>query len=226
MKKDLISVAKIGKTHGVRGFMKLHLLGDFPEFLEKNKEYFLQMPHSMANKNVENILILEQFNSENSLAKFENYDSPESAKALIGGILCTTKQKCKEANLLKESEFFWFELIGAEVRENGEILGNVFEIERGGAQDFLIIKTAKKLCEQGLSKTFLLPYCERYILKVDSIKSENSTQNSQFAIESKTQNISKNAEISKQNPATKQPQTPQNSLIIHTTFAREILENS
>lgn len=226
MKKDLISVAKIGKTHGVRGFMKLHLLGDFPEFLEKNKEYFLQMPHSMADKSIEKILILEQFSSENSLAKFENYNSPESAKALIGGILCTTKQKCKEANLLKENEFFWFELIGAEVRENGEILGSVFEIERGGAQDFLIIKTTKKLCEQGLPKTFLLPYCERYILKVDSIKNEISTQNSQFSIESKTQNISKNAEISKQNLATKQPQTSQNSLIIHTAFAREILENS
>ena len=37
--KNKIPIAKIGKTHGLKGWVKLHLLTDFPEQFQKNRNF-------------------------------------------------------------------------------------------------------------------------------------------------------------------------------------------
>lgn len=70
----------------------------------------------------------------------------------------------------QRKRIFWFELVGGEIVENGEILGIVSEIERFCGQDYLFVKTDFALIAQNFPKNFLIPYNARYILGVESKK--------------------------------------------------------
>ena len=47
------------------------------------------------------------------------------------------------------------------------VLGVVDDIQRMVDTDYLVVKTDEKLVEEGFSKSFLLPYIDRYILNAD-----------------------------------------------------------
>lgn len=158
IQKDWVSVAKIGRAVGVKGEVLLHLLTDFPESLRVGDSYFTQ----------NGTLTIQSYNKENSRVKFAQIDSPESAKQIVNLILYATQDFTKERCCLKKEEFFWFEMIGGAILENGEVLGEVSEIERLGQKDFLVVKTTEELCQKGLPKSFLIPYESRYIKEVEA----------------------------------------------------------
>jgi len=68
---------------------------------------------------------------------------------------------------LDDDELFWFDIIGCEVKEDESVLGVVSDIDRIGDTDYLVIKTDKTLVSKELSKTFFLPYIDRYVLSAD-----------------------------------------------------------
>ncbi|WP_104722314.1 ribosome maturation factor RimM [Helicobacter mesocricetorum] len=158
IQKDWVGVAKIGKSVGVKGRVLLHLLSDFPETLQEGVSYLT--------KNGE--LTIETYDLTKSIAKFMGIDSKESAKTITNLILYTTQETTRQHCLLKEYEYFWFEIIGSFIVENGEILGRVQEIERFCKEDFLWIQTSDELQKQSYPRRFLIPYTKRYILKVES----------------------------------------------------------
>ena len=65
-----------------------------------------------------------------------------------------------------EGEHFWFDIIGCSVKQGDEVLGEVTDIQRMADTDYLLVKTDEKLVKEDLSKTFLLPYIDRYVLTV------------------------------------------------------------
>ena len=78
---------------------------------------------------------------------------------------------------LKEGEFFWFDMIDANViDDNGLLLGIVEEIERIATTDYLVIQTSEALVKQGHVKQFYLPYIDRYIRLFDKEKQEIYTK--------------------------------------------------
>jgi len=157
MKKNLLKIATIGKTVGLKGELKLHLDTDFPEQFHKGATF----PSDTTE------LEIEQFNEERMLVKFRGYSSKEDASRLTNQSLYTTYEQTKEACGLEEDEYFWFDIIGCEIIEDGKVLGSVQEIERINTIDYLNIKTSNELVEQSLPKSFLIPYIDRYIIKVD-----------------------------------------------------------
>lgn len=158
IQKDWVSVAKIGRSIGFKGEVFLHLFSDFPESLQAGNTYLSQIGN----------LTLEYYHTKNSVAKFAQVDSKESAKQIANLTLYMTKTQSKEHCRLKENEFFWFDIIGSQIMEKGENLGFVSEIERFCEQDFLLVKTDDALLTQKFPKSFLIPYTARYILEVDS----------------------------------------------------------
>ncbi|TLE15869.1 16S rRNA processing protein RimM [Helicobacter apodemus] len=163
IQKDWVSVGKVGKSVGVKGKVLLHLLSDFPETLQKDISYFT--------KNGE--LTIEAYDPINSIAKFVGIDSRESAKTITNLILYTTQEATKQYCLLREEEYFWFDIIGSFIVENGEVLGRVQEVERFCKEDFLWIQTSNELQKQSYPKYFLIPYTKRYILKVEASNPKN-----------------------------------------------------
>ncbi len=157
MNDNQLIIATIGKTHGIKGYLKLHWDSDFREQIYKKNIW-----DSSFGK-----LEIMNYNHESELIRFIGFDSKEKAEQLTNHKLFSSKDESRELCELSKNEFFWFDLIGLNVIENGNILGIVSSIERITITDYLVIQTTEELVKTKLPKSFLLPYINEYILDVN-----------------------------------------------------------
>jgi 16S rRNA processing protein RimM len=155
---DLLHVATIGRSVGLKGDLNFNLHTDFPEQFTKGATFELENGLTIT---------LSSYNTERALVHIVGYDSPESAKTLTNTKLFTTKEATRARCKLGKGEYFWFDLPGLSVYEENTLLGSVVEIERIGAQDYLLIKTDSALINQGSAETFLIPYIDHFVQNVD-----------------------------------------------------------
>lgn len=143
-------------------------------------------------------LIVSSFIKKNDkyFIEFEGITSADSAKQLVNAKIYATKAQSREHCKLKKDEYFYFDIIGLEIIEEGENLGIVRDIERIGNVDYFIVEVADNLAsnittkstqhklnkskniakstnptpkptkKQNKPKTFLVPYVDRFILEV------------------------------------------------------------
>ena len=156
--KNLLHVATLGRTIGLKGDMRLNLLSDFPEQFFPNSTFILENGEEIT---------LSSYNSERELVRIKGIETPEAAKSLTNSKLFTTYEATRERCKLADGEFFWFDLPGLSVLEGELLLGNILEIERIGPQDYLLIKTDAALVAHNHPETFLIPYVDRFVLGVD-----------------------------------------------------------
>ena len=150
-------IAQIGRTVGLMGDLKLHLHTDFPEQFTAGSKF----------QSDRGELEVISYNKAREIIRFRGYESMDSAKKLTNAKLYASEEQTKEICNLKEGEYFWFDIIGCKITENGEVLGIVKDIERLAVNDFLQIDTASELIENGMPKSFLIPYIPRYVLNVN-----------------------------------------------------------
>jgi len=158
--QDLLHVATLGRTVGLKGDMKLNLSTDFPEQFSANASFILENGKEIT---------LSSYNPDRELVHLKGIDSPEAAKALTNAKLFTTFEATRERCNLGEGEFFWFDLLGSSVKEGEIILGKVQEIERIGPLDYLLVATDASFVSKDLPSTFLIPYIDRFVLKTDAV---------------------------------------------------------
>ena len=149
-----IPIAKIGKTFGVKGWVKLHLLTDFPEQFKAGKTF-------EADKIT---LTIENINRKNHTIKFVDFNTPEEAKKLTNRIIYSDTETSKEDIKLKKDEWFWFDIIGCEVIEDDKVLGVVEDINRINDIDYIVVKINKDLGYK--QQRFLFDF-KRHIVDVD-----------------------------------------------------------
>lgn len=154
----LLHIATIGKTVGLKGDMKLHINSDFPEQFKKGASFFLNENQSLT---------LGDINHERGIARFIGYTSPEDAKKLTNKYLYTTIERTRDECHLKDGEYFWFDIEGCKVVEDGKILGVVDEVDRIGITNYLFIITDEELVSKGFAKSFLLPFNKPFTLNTD-----------------------------------------------------------
>lgn len=155
---NLIYIATIGKTVGLKGDLKLHIHSDFPEQFISGATFSLNEKESIT---------LSHVNGDKSLVKIDGYDNPESARKFTNKELYTTIEKTRKECHLERGEFFWFDLEGCTIVENGKVLGIVENVERIAITNYLLIKTDEALVNSGLTKSFLLPYHKNFVLTTD-----------------------------------------------------------
>ena len=155
MNETLVLVAKLGRTVGVQGFVRLHNLSDFPEQFKCGASFF--------DKNLR-VLKIKARNAQSVL--FEGFESLESAKTLVNLELFQSVEKSRASCKLNEGEFFYFDIIGLEVFENGLFLGVVKDILPAG-NDLLLIKSDESLVKKGFASEFYLPYVDFYVKSVE-----------------------------------------------------------
>ena len=158
MPNDDSLIAQIGRTIGLWGDLKFHLHTDFPEQFKVGKTY----------KSNRGDLTIADINFTRGIIRFKGYESIDSAKKLTNTKLFANEEQTKENCDLKEGQHFWFDVIGCVVKQDDEVLGLVEDIQRMADTDYLAVNTEASLIEAGLSKQFLLPYIERYIIKIDT----------------------------------------------------------
>ena len=158
MKSDLVEVAILGKSVGLKGFLRLHNRSDFPEQFKKGAKFYDKNGFE---------LVVKHFDRLNNTILFAGFESIESAKTLTNKILYSTKELTRKNCKLKKEEYFYFDILGLKIIEDGEILGEVVDIEEGANNHLLHITTDEKLVEQGFVKNFYVPYINRFVIKVD-----------------------------------------------------------
>ena len=165
---NLVCVAKIGKSVGLDGKLRLHILSDFTEQFQKGSEYFLD--------NANTKITIKSY--QNGRVAFEGIDNVEDAKTLTNKLLYVDKQSSAKYCNLGENEFFYFDIIDCVIIENSQILGKIADINRYANIDYLTIQTPQELISEyakqdiKIPSNFLLPYQDKYIKKVDLSKKQ------------------------------------------------------
>ncbi len=156
-KEESFLIGQFGRAVGLRGDLKLNLFTDFPEQFKVGRK--LQTNRGEVT--------IERYNQKRNTIKLEGIDTPEDAKRFTNAKIFSTKEETKQYCTLKEGQYFWFDLIGCNIVEEGESLGVVKEIQRLPQGDYFLIESDTSLVESGLAKSFLLPYIPQFIQEVD-----------------------------------------------------------
>jgi 16S rRNA processing protein RimM len=131
---DLIVVAQIVKTRGLRGEVVADLLTDFPERFENLKSVV-----ALAADGLQRSLQIEAqwFHGDRLVLKFAGFDRIEEAKELVGLQLAIP---AAERMLLPQDSFYEWELMGCRVETiAGVPVGEVKQIMRTGGVELLTV---------------------------------------------------------------------------------------
>lgn len=125
-----ITIGKIGAPHGVRGDLKLYPLTDFPD-------RFDDLVHAFINDAPVEITF-KRWQKDFLVMHFKGVDSREAAMRLTNSFL---KVDRKDAAPLDEGEYYAFDIIGLEVRDqNDAVLGKITNILKTGSNDVYVTK--------------------------------------------------------------------------------------
>jgi len=154
MNEELVAIAKIVKSRGLRGELAADILTDFPERFEGLKTVIALLPDGERQAlKIENFW----FQKGRIIFKFAGFDSIETAESLRDAEICIPEFEAVE---LEEGEFFDWELAGCEVETvEGLKLGRVKELLRTGGTEILVVA--------GADKEYLIPFAETICTEVD-----------------------------------------------------------
>jgi len=135
---DLVVVARVARTRGLRGEVVADLYTDFPErFAELDQVIAIGPDGSRRSLQIEE----HWFQGNRIILKFASYDSIDDAKALAGYQLAVPEEQRIE---LPADHFYEWELVGCRVESmDGTVIGAVSEvIKTGGVEVLLIVGAA------------------------------------------------------------------------------------
>ena len=151
---DLVAIARIVRTRGLKGELVAEVLTDFPERFEGLKEVSALLSNGDRTE-----LKIEShwFQKNRVILKFEDHDTVESAEQFRDAEICVPES---EAVRLEAGEYFDWELADCEVvTVEGKDIGRVREVMRTGGTEILAV--------EGEEKEFLIPFAESICIEVD-----------------------------------------------------------
>ncbi|HEX8096417.1 MAG TPA: ribosome maturation factor RimM [Pyrinomonadaceae bacterium] len=154
--EELVAVARVVKTRGIRGEVAADLLTDFPERFEGLERLIAVAPDGKRTTlDVES----HWLHGGRVVFKFAGYDSIEASGALVGSELAVPESERVE---LPEGEFYDWELAGCRVESvTGEEVGRVREILRTGGVEVLVVDN------EAAGREHLIPLAEDICVEID-----------------------------------------------------------
>ncbi len=152
--EDLVAVAKITKTRGLKGEVVCDILTDFPERFDDLGDVIAVMPDGKRRE-----LKIEHhfFQNGRVVLKISGFDSIESGDTLRGAEICVPETDAVD---LDEDEFFDWQLAGCAVETiDGTPIGEVTELMRTGGTELLVVR--------GAAKEYLIPFATAICVEVD-----------------------------------------------------------
>ena len=151
---DLVAIAKIVRTRGLKGEVVAEILTDFPERFE-----LLDRVTAVRESDERFELKIEKFWFQNGrvILKFAGYDTVESGETLRDVEICVPESDAVD---LDEGEYFDWELAGCKVETiGGDSIGKVRELMRTGGTELLVVA--------GEKKEYLIPFANEICVEVD-----------------------------------------------------------
>lgn len=156
-------IARIGRCNGLKGDLKLNEMTDFPEQFCRGNCFWSDA----------GLLEIERYDPHRGVIRFVGYDSVEVSGRLVNAFLYADAEQSRRTCRLEAREYFWFDIIGLKVREGDETIGRVKEIQRLAGTDYLqVVSEDIPVRMRGFARTFLVPYVERYVERVDLERGE------------------------------------------------------
>ena len=152
--EDLVAIANIVRTRGLKGEVVADMLTDFPERFESLVDVI-----GVRENGGRLELKIEKFWFQNDrvILKFVGFDTIESGETLRNVEICVPESDVVE---LDEDEYFDWELAGCKVETiEGTEIGEVRELMRTGGTELLVVA--------GESKEYLIPFAETICVEVD-----------------------------------------------------------
>lgn len=151
---ELVAIAKITKTRGLRGELVADVLTDFPERFDGLERVFIVAANSTRR---EEFIERFWFQKDRIILKFKGFDTIEQAETMRDAEVCVPEIEAVE---LEEDEFFDWELENCAVESTaGESIGTVKELLRTGGTEVLIV--------QGAVKEYLIPFAASICVEID-----------------------------------------------------------
>ena len=151
---DLVAIANIVRTRGLKGEVVADVLTDFPERFE-----LLEVVTAVRESGERLELKIEKFwfQSGRVILKFVGYDTIESGETLRNVEICVPEAEAVE---LEHGEYFDWQLAGCTVETiDGTPIGEVFELMRTGGTELLVVA--------GETKEYLIPFATAICVEVD-----------------------------------------------------------
>ena len=123
-------LGRIGRVHGVKGWLRLHSYTEAPESLLAHRRF----------QSGSRLLEMDEGRRQGQtlLAHFKGYDSPEAAAALTGLELAVAREALPA---LEAGDYYWHQLQGLRVvNQRGEDFGIVQRLLETGANDVLVVQ--------------------------------------------------------------------------------------
>jgi 16S rRNA processing protein RimM len=152
--EDLIAIAKLVRTRGLRGELVADVLTAFPErFDNLTKVVAVKPDNTRIGLEIEKFW----FQKNRIILKFLGFDSIEAAEKLRDFEICVSDVEAVE---LEPDEFFDWQLQDCAVETiAGEPIGLVREVMRTGGTEILVVA--------GESKEYLIPFATAICTDVD-----------------------------------------------------------
>ena len=151
-----VVLGKIGKCHGIKGWVKLHSFTSPPENILDYPELKIEL----AAQQRELLVTESRHQNSNLLVHFEGYDDPESARELTGLEVWVTDS---ELPALAVGEYYWHELEGLLVwNEQKVLLGKVSKLLETGANDVLVVVPTDESADK---RERLITYIKEQVVK-------------------------------------------------------------
>lgn len=156
---ELVAVARVVRTRGLRGEVIADLLTDFPERFAGLNRLIRVTPYGKR----ETIELEEHWLQANRIVfKFAGYDSIEAAATLIGSELTVPES---ERVVLSDDEYYDWELTGCRVESiAGEHVGRVRTVMHTGATDLLVVDGATS------EREHLIPLAAEICVEIDKVE--------------------------------------------------------
>ena len=164
--EEEIVIGKIAKSFGIKGFLKIIPLTDFPERFKSLKKVHLysEVKKVFFENSGEYDFDVEEagISSDSIRLKLKGIDDRNQSDLFRGYLVSIPIDERIER---EENEHYYYELIDCEVfDEKGSLIGKVREVENFGGDDLLKVKI-----EESKNEAYI-PYRDEFIVNVDMDK--------------------------------------------------------
>lgn len=147
---SMVILGSLGKTYGVKGWLKVNSYTDPLENLLQYQPLHLFLEDKWQDVEIEAI----KAHGTLIIAKLVGCDTPEDARLYTGLKMGVSRDKLPQ---LAEGEYYWSDLQGLEVKTmGGAILGHVDYLFATGSNDVLVVKGEKER---------LVPFIREQVIK-------------------------------------------------------------
>jgi 16S rRNA processing protein RimM len=138
LSNDYFTIAKISSAFGLDGGLKLHLVTDFPERIEKGRQFFVDINGFYRAVTVVSFSSIPS--GKHGTVFFEGVNSRAEATALCGYNLVIPESGIRSvAKNLAPDSFLYCDLIGCDVLYNKTAFGSVAEVIEAGGGEILVV---------------------------------------------------------------------------------------